>query len=217
MNYIDIIVSNPNNLVIDIYKKVSSTVYTPLPIKYRYYVDTTIQEQTNFVYKIETYGDYYYAITTMVSSLTQKYADLFYEIPKCSLILAHSFSLTCGLLGGGDTSTYTKQFFKQSDNSKIIFIKAPSSDVYTNTNINYDHYIYSITSYGDELPFYSQIFSVTSFDQTRSVYNLAKRPFIMDLTDVICDLSSMQFYIKDTSSLNFPLTCSYESTNNLQM
>ena len=143
-------------------------------IKYRYYVDTTIQEQTNFVYKIETYGDYYYAITTMVSSLTQKYADLFYEIPKCSLILAHSFSLTCGLLGGGDTSTYTKQFFKQSDNSKIIFIKAPSSDVYTNTNINYDHYIYSITSYGDELPFYSQIFSVTSFDQTRSVYNLAK-------------------------------------------
>ena len=46
----------------------------------------------------------------------------------------------------------------------------------------------------------------------REVFTILQNPFIIDLTDVICDLSSMQFYIKDTSSLNFPLTCSYEST-----
>ena len=56
----------------------------------------------------------------------------------------------------------------------------------------------------DSLPFYITSFNVTSFDQSRNVFNITNEDFIIDFRDMLCDIGITNLYIN-----NIELSCEY--------
>lgn len=49
----------------------------------------------------------------------------------------------------------------------------------------------------DSLPFYITSFNVTSFDQSRNVFNITNEDFIIDFRNMLCDIGITNLYINN--------------------
>ena len=217
----NITVSNLNNInLINIFVRDESTTptsYSPLDIQYKYLVDTSNSKVISFSYKVEDYGDYYYNIQTQIHIVNAYYKDLFQPVLPCNFLNTKEFSIDLSLLS--HTSEIVQddiqlKVYKINIRTPISFEKDATSYVYRNTNIDYANYKYYLVYQNDQVPFYSNLFSLTSFDRTRWIYNYARDPFIIDFNDMLCDDGITQLTLTD-SSLNIPLSCSYDDEETL--
>ena len=215
----NITVSNLNNIQrISIYIRNESTnSYTPLDIQYKYLVDTSSSKVISFSYKVEDYGDYYYDIKTQIHIVNAYYNELFQPVLPCNFLNTNEFSIDLSLLSHSNEIVQDDiqlKVYKLNIRTPISFEKDTTSYVYKNTNIDYANYKYDLVYQNDQVPFYSNLFSLTSFARTRWIYNYARDPFIIDFTDMLCDGGITQLTLTN-SSLNIPLSCSYDNENSL--
>ena len=165
----------------------------------------------SFAYKIESYGDYYYDIDTEIIVINLNYQQLFNYVFPCNLIDNQHFSIDLTLLDKTNVinqDLISLSVYNANDQTKISFSKDSASYQFISNSIPHNNtYNYELFYSDDMISFYNSTFNLTNFDRTRITYNLAKDPFIIDFTDITCDLSISQMTI-DT----LPLSCSYTST-----
>lgn len=195
---------------INIYVK-DANGFTPLDEQYVFEVDTTIEKVVSFAYKIESYGDYYYDIETKITVISMANNNLFNYVFPCNLIDNNQFSIRLALLDKTnliDQDLIRLSVYNANDQTQISFSKDTTTYQFTSTSIPHNNtYSYELFYSDDIIPFYNSTFNLTNFDRNRVTYNLAVSPFVVDFTEITCDLSITQMTID-----SLPLSCSYVST-----
>ena len=208
LSTIEPVITNPDELIID--QIVEATVRSPNPDKYKITLDRTATITKSYEYKIETYGDYYFSIPVSVIIVNEEFTTLFNKVFDCNLITNKEFTIDLTLLsttGGIVQNSIELHVYNQSE---ITFTKDATTYQYKQTDIAPGSYSFELLYNPDTIPFYKGSFTLTSFDESRATFNIARSPFKIDFNDVICNLGLPDLEVKEaSSSLNVPLTCTY--------
>ena len=164
---------------------------------YLYIVNTTETKDVDLVYKVHLF---YYPIYTTIHILKDTISEIFpmSTLSQCNLVYSTSFSIDL------TTTTIDENDISVMFTNDNPFSKDSTTNVYRTSSIEYKEYSMSLYYQMDGLPFYIKEFNVTSFDQSRNVFNVTNDDFIIDFRDMICDVGITKLYIN-----TIELSCEY--------
>ena len=164
---------------------------------YLYIVNTTETKDVDLVYKVHLF---YYPIYTTIHILKDTISEIFpmSTLSQCNLVYSTSFSIDL------TTTTIDENDISVMFTNDNPFSKDSTTNVYRTSSIEYKEYSMSLYYQMDGLPFYIKEFNVTSFDQSRNVFNITNDDFIIDFRDMICDVGITKLYIN-----TIELSCEY--------
>ncbi len=164
---------------------------------YLYIVNTTETKDVDLVYKVHLF---YYPIYTTIHILKDTISEIFpmSTLSQCNLVYSTSFSIDL------TTTTIDENYISVMFTNDNPFSKDSTTNVYRTSSIEYKEYSMSLYYQMDGLPFYIKEFNVTSFDQSRNVFNITNDDFIIDFRDMICDVGITKLYIN-----TIELSCEY--------
>ena len=187
--------TSPNNIIVDDYVLNSENgLY-----EYRTTVNTADSKELAFSYKV---SDYYYSISQKVLVVDLPYSSLFNTLIPCILYKGGEFDIDLTLI---NSSTLIQQdnikLNVEKEGRDIEFIRDEPSYVYMKDNINeYGTFNVNVYYNSDSLPFYITSFTLTSFN-AKNTYNLHSDVFLIDFTDMKCDLGISSLSLRECCAL----------------
>lgn len=152
---------------------------------------------------------YYYATEYFITVINEEYDTLFRPLPLCQFLYAHqhTIDLTLRMPTIIDENDITP-FLYDAKQTEISLTKEGTSFIYSISYVDYGEHTLNFFYKRDPFPFFTKVFNITSFDQTRTAFNLNSTEFFFDFRNMICDINLNQLLLP-YSSQNVLANCAY--------